>query len=752
MASGTFLDRQRSGLTILAVTTVACLAATPALAAAVSGSGKSEGIFIAEIILLLLVGRTLGEGLQRLGQPAIMGQLIAGILLGPSFFGFFLPQIQKAIFPSAPEQQAMINAVSQLGILMLLLLTGMETDLKLVRKVGRAAASISATGIILPFACGFALGQFLPEAILPVHMGRLVPSLFLGTALSISSVKIVATIVREMNFMRRDVGQVIVASAIIEDTIGWVIIAIIFGIGGGHGKLDWFGIGRDIAGIALFLVFSFTLGRRIVFWLIRWANDNFQSEFPVITMILIIMGTMAEATQLLGVHTVLGAFVAGVLIGESPILTQHVEDQLRGIITALFMPVFFGLAGLTADLTVLKDPTLALLTAGLVLIASVGKFTGAFLGGELGGLRFRQSVAVGSAMNARGSTEVIVASIGLGMGALTQNMYTMIVTMAVITTLVMPPMLRRALNALPLGDEEKKRVEREAIDQRGFVTNLERLLLAVDGSAAGKFAARVAGLLAGAQGMPITIVRVKEAEPDAEEPADGPSRQIKEGAKTSAAVMREDAAEPDPEKVQITTRAKAKAEDDRAAVGAESRKGFDLMMVGLGDTHDADGAFDPEVTALAKEFDGALAVLTTGNGGELPPLNRRLRILVAINGTPAARNAAEVALAMARPTGARVTALYVSAARGGDTRGITRLQEEAVLKDIAELGERYDVWLKTALQPKGNAESAILSTAADGHNLIVMGVSARPGEQLFFGNTANAVLQKWKGAMLFVAS
>lgn len=329
--------------------------------------GNTEATFIAEFIVLILVGRVFGEMMQRFGQPAITGQLIAGIMLGPSVFGALLPDLQKAIFPAVPEQRAMIDAVSQLGILLLLLLAGMETDLRLVRKVGLSATAISATGILVPFICGFALGQFLPDAILPAGP-RLVPSLFLGTALSISSVKIVALVVREMNFVRRDLGQVIIASAIIEDTVGWVIIAITFGIAG-HGSLDLWAVARSVVGIGVFLFVSFTIGRRIVFGLIRWANDSFRSEFPVITMILIIMGVMSEITQFLGVHTVLGAFVAGILIGESPILTQHVEDQLRGLVAAFFMPIFFGLAGLSADLRILKDPGLALMAAGFILIS-----------------------------------------------------------------------------------------------------------------------------------------------------------------------------------------------------------------------------------------------------------------------------------------------------------------------------------------------------------------------------------------------
>jgi len=145
-----------------------------------AGTGTTEALFIVQIVLLLIVGRLLGEGMQRIGQPAVIGQLIAGILLGPSIFGLIWPQAQHAIFPPSGEQKSMIEAVAQLGILMLLLLTGMETDLRLVRKVGKAAISVSIAGVALPFACGFALGELLPDSLLPHPDRRLVASLFLG--------------------------------------------------------------------------------------------------------------------------------------------------------------------------------------------------------------------------------------------------------------------------------------------------------------------------------------------------------------------------------------------------------------------------------------------------------------------------------------------------------------------------------------------------------------------------------------------
>ena len=482
---------------------VPLLATGPAWAAEGGGKGASDAIFIAQIVVLMLVGRLLGEAMTRLRQPSVMGQLIAGLLLGPSLFGLQLPDAQHALFPKNPEQKAMIDGISQFGILLLLLLAGMETDLKLVRQTGRASLFASLMGILIPFVCGIALGKALPDSMLPDPSKRLITSLFLGTALSIASVKIVAMVVREMNFMRRVVGQVILASAIIDDSIGWIIVSIIFSLAL-HGSVEPISLAQSVIGTVAFMIASLTIGRRAVFFAIRWVNDHLVSEFAVVTAILCIMGVMALITHLIGVHTVLGAFVAGILVGESPILTRHIDEQLRGLITAFFAPVFFGIAGLTADLTILADPKIALFTIGIVLVASIGKFGGAFIGAELGGLTRREGLALACGMNARGSTEVIIATVGLSMGALNQDLFTMIVAMAVITTTAMPPTLRWALGRIPMRKEEKQRLEREELEERGFVPNLERLLIAVDDSPNGKFASRVAGVLAGTHGMPAT--------------------------------------------------------------------------------------------------------------------------------------------------------------------------------------------------------------------------------------------------------
>jgi K+:H+ antiporter len=738
------------------------LGAGGALAQEGGTAGASDVVFLAQLMVLMLVGRLIGEAMQRIGQPSVMGQLLAGILLGPSVLGWVWPELQHWMFPAGKEQKAMIDAISQFGILLLLLLTGMETDLKLVRKVGRAAVSISLTGVAVPFACGAVLGIFLPDSLLPDAGKRLITSLFLGTALSISSIKIVAAIVREMKFTRRNLGQIIVASAIMEDTIGWVIIAITFSLAEA-GTIDIGSVAKSVIGTAVFLIASFTIGRRIVFYLIRWANDNFESDFPVITTILIIMGGMALTTHFIGVHTVLGAFVAGVLIGESPILTKHIDEQLRGLILAFFMPVFFGLAGLGTDLTILRNPELLLLAIGLIAIASVGKFAGAFVGGEIGGLTRREALALACGMNARGSTEVIVASIGLSMGALSQNLFTMIVAMAVTTTMAMPPMLRWALARVPLSKSEKERLEREEIEARGFVPNLERLLLALDESANGKFAARLAGLLAGPRGIATTMLTLpsngkQTPKPDGDA-ENGPADRIRETVTAAASDAAGAPSEEDARKrLDVTVReSQAPLEE---AVAKEAKKGYGLLFVGIEHTRTKDGAFHPEIGRIASAFEGPMAIVAAmGPHIERPEQSPR-RILVPVNGTDVSRRAAEFAIAVARVSETPITALYVSnpqpAAKANNAwhrRSLRqRRYEQAILKDVVELADQYDQTIKTAVRADVAPDKAILTEAKrGGHDLIVMGVSRRPGK-LFFGDTATTVFANSPASIVFLAT
>ncbi|MGY4260578.1 nucleotide-binding universal stress UspA family protein [Bradyrhizobium sp. USDA 4516] len=488
-----------------------------------------------------------------------------------------------------------------------------------------------------------------------------------------------------------------------------------------------------------------------MFRLIRWANDNLVSSAAVITVILLLMSGMAMITHLIGVHTVLGAFIAGVLVGESPILTRQIDERLRGLISSLFMPVFFGLAGLSADLTVLKDPSVLGLTAALVLIASIGKFGGAFVGGALGGLTRQESYALASGMNARGSTEVIIATIGLSMGVLSQTMFSMIVTMAILTTMAMPPMLRSALARLPLGQDEKERLEREEYEQRGFVANLERLLLAVDESSNATFAAHLAGQLAGGRGLPITVLHVgANAKLQEKNRADeeSPEAAVINAAKASAEADADGGGN-----VDVISR--AREETAAEAIAEEAKKGFDLLVVGMDAVAGPDGGFDRRLDDLTSGFDGPLAIAAAKGVQKEPTANAR-KILVPVSGSNVSRRGAEVAIALARLSSEPLQVVYVSTTRDKGARrtspSMSLAHEEAILKDIAATAARYDINVTTRLRANTAPEIAILQEIASSRaDLVVIGVDRIQGDRLNFGSIAAAVLGKSKASVLLVS-
>ncbi len=732
-------------------------------------------IFFTQITLLIVAGRLLGELMQRLGQPAVIGQLLAGIILGPSVFGALWPAAQHMIFPVASADRQMLGAVSELGVLMLLLLTGMETDLALVKRVRRAAALTSLAGIVIPFLCGYAFGELLPASLLPDPGRRVLTSLFLATALSISSVKIVAAVLREVDFLRRNLGQVILAAAILDDTIGWTILAFIGGLAA-EGKIVMGPLLISVSGTIGFLVFCLTIGRRWVARIIRWTNDHFIIEMPVISVILVIMILLALVTNFIGVHTVLGAFVAGIMIGQSPILTQHIEEQLRGLIVALFMPVFFGVAGLSIDLRVLGDPHLLGLAFLFIGIASVGKLGGCYVGSRLARMNHPEALAVGFAMNARGSTEVILATIGLTMGLLNQTLFTIIVLMAVVTTLIMPPLLRWALASVPMREEEKVRIETEAAEENDLLPKVKRVLVALDESAHGEQASMLAGWLLGARRLTATVLDVSGGTGTNGGPSDS-SRRVIEAAETAARTVGKEIMPRDSDGSAVSV-AKAEqtavtelitilpwkappdgAEDGVAdAILAEVKNGYDLLFLSL-PVAVKNGAtkFPPSFEKIIRGFTGPVAVLINPTGRNHAPATSPGKILVPMTGTDYSRFGAEVAVAIAKGCGGTITALHIAAppTENDLLRRPRQLHRpgRALLAEIVLLGQREGVRVLTKSLIRSAKDEAILHQATSGrHQLIVMGTKVRSGEELHFGKSAETLIANAQCPVLLLKS
>jgi nucleotide-binding universal stress UspA family protein len=354
------------------------------------------------------------------------------------------------------------------------------------------------------------------------------------------------------------------------------------------------------------------------------------------------------------------------------------------------------------------------------------------------------------------------------MGALSRDLFTIIVAMAVATTMAMPPMLRWALARLPLRPDEKARIEREEFEARGFVSNIERLLVAIDPSENGQFASRLAGLLSGSRRIPSTVLQLDSGPPStsgqerpvAGETADAIIKDTAGAAEIESAHAGGTASAP---RVDITTLLRREPMEE--AIAGEAKKGYDMLLLGVESVVGAQGEIDEKVARVSHAFEGPLAIaIARGSHREEPVADTPLNILVPITGTEHSRRGAEVALSLARASLGSVTVLYVArSGRRSRRHGMVPrfntnwpgigTHEEAILREAVRLGDRFGVPLRTAIRVHADPEEAILQQLRIGeHNLIVMGVSPRPGTTLFFGDAAAAVLKRSHRSILLVAS
>jgi nucleotide-binding universal stress UspA family protein len=405
------------------------------------------------------------------------------------------------------------------------------------------------------------------------------------------------------------------------------------------------------------------------------------------------------------------------------------------------------------DLRTLFDPTLMLFTLAVIGVASIGKFLGALAGGRLGGLTGAESLALATGLNARGSTEVIIASIGLSMGVLSNQLYTMIVAMAVVTTMIMPPTLRWVLARVPLREEEARRLEKEEAEEGESVPQMERALVCVDDSANGRLAASLAGMFAARQQILTTVMEIGASQGRAADPG----REILAQAamlvleKIPAASDGEAASAP---QMSLQELVHAKSADTDDAVEKEAAKGYSIAFVGIEHPMSATAnRFEEQLQRLVEAFDGPLAIALNGTRSAAK-LGDPLKLLVPTGGTPDARLATEIALVLAKASGGILTALHVFDPQDDAEllRGRARRQGLSVLVDARRLGKRSGVPVKGITVTHSRPEAAALRVARAGrYDLVVVGTSLRQGEARFLGPRSAALLRALRSPVLLVA-
>lgn len=410
--------------------------------------------FLASLVVLLTLARLLGALARRAGMSAVVGELATGVLLGPTLLGHLAPELSATVLPGPAGQLHLLDAVGQFAVLLLVGVTGTNVDLRVFRTRARPAILVSLCGLLIPLAGGIALGLLLPRTLAGESTPREVFALFLGVAMCVTAIPVIAKTLSDLKLLHRTIGQLTLGAAMIDDAIGWLLLSVVAaaattGVAAGD-------VSVSLLLLAGFVLFAATAGRLLVRQAMSRAVRHDDPGAAVATAVVLVLGG-GLLTHALGMEAVLGAFVVGVLITGVP-GAQVKLAALRTVVLSVLAPVFLATAGLRVDLTELAEPGIAFIAFVVLGVAILGKFAGAYLGARLGGLSRWEGLALGAGMNSRGVVEVIIAMAGLRLGVISTAAYSVIVLVAVVTSVLAPPLLRLTMARVARTEEENLRL------------------------------------------------------------------------------------------------------------------------------------------------------------------------------------------------------------------------------------------------------------------------------------------------------
>jgi Kef-type K+ transport system membrane component KefB len=398
-------------------------------------------IFLA-LGLLLAGARFFGEVAKRCHQPSVLGEILAGIVLGPTVLGTLAPAWSSMLFPMHGRSAVVLEGFTVLAVVLFLFVAGLEVDLSTIRRQGKTALIVAAAGLAGPFSVGFCAAWYAPRLLgWEGEAALLLFTLFFATALSISALPVIAKTLLDLNLYRSDLGMTVIAAAICDDLAGWLIFAVLLGMMGTHTGHAW-GIGVTLGLLAGFALGMLTLGRWIMHHLLGWMEAHTGWPESIMGLVLVLALLSAAFTEHIGVHAIFGAFLVGVAVGDSSHLHEQTRTVLSQFISSILAPLFFASIGLKVNFALHFDGQLVLT---VLIIACWGKVVGCGLGARMSGMPSRVAWALGFAMNARGAMEIILGLLALKYGLIHERLFVALVIMALVTSILGGPMMQHIL-------------------------------------------------------------------------------------------------------------------------------------------------------------------------------------------------------------------------------------------------------------------------------------------------------------------
>lgn len=428
---------------------VATAVASPtSVAAATSPSSVPNlSLLLVQIIVVLLAARFVGLIVKRLGQPQVVGEMLAGIALGPSLLGAHAPSISAALFPAG--SLGFLNALSQVGLLVFMFLVGLELDPKTLRERGRAALVISHASIVTPFLLGSVLAIMLYPSLAGEHVTFTGFALFMGASMSVTAFPVLARILSERGLMRTPIGAVAIACAAIDDVTAWCILAIVVVIarssaGDVAGSM---GLWITLGGSAAYVAFMLTAGRRLLRRLETQYLERGAVTQNMIAVLVVTLLASAWVTEHLGIHALFGAFLVGAISPKHEGFVTAVLERFEDVMVVLLLPLFFAFTGLRTEVALIHGVEGWAICGLVMLVAIAGKFGGSAIAARAVALPWRDSVTLGALLNTRGLMELVILNVGLDIGIISRELFAMMVLMALVTTFMTTPIVMWLLPA-----------------------------------------------------------------------------------------------------------------------------------------------------------------------------------------------------------------------------------------------------------------------------------------------------------------